>query len=152
MLSWDEARLNDKIKLSMTREEFDKKYKADDIRACLPGETCHPEKDKVQIVSYKGAKYEMKDNILRFMSIDFSERRGMYFSIKGDWFDHTTTLKSFMKTYPVASEYIYDDETEDGEPLEVITLLPAESGPDAEWRFCFANGKLRSIENWLSCK
>jgi len=150
--SWKEARLNDKFELTLSKAEFDKRCKkADSITVADIGETCRfDDGDNVQTLHYKGAKYELYNDTLNFRSIDFTKRKGMYFSIENDWFDHTTTLKSFMKTYPVAAEYITDEITPEGDVHDLITLYP--EGEDSyEWRFYFNEGKLHSIECWLYC-
>ena len=147
--SWKEARLNDKIELTLTQELFEKKYKADSLATPLVGECCSDD-ESIKMVYYKGAKFEMNKGMLHFRSIDFTKKKGMYFSIDNDWFDHTTTLKSFMKTYPNASEYIEDSITDDGDIHDMIALLSKDED-DYEWRFYFNDGKLHSIECWQYC-
>jgi hypothetical protein len=152
-ISWEEARINDRIELTITKAEFDKRYKkTDSIAAPRPNETCGTEnKAYVKMLFYKGVKFELDNGILNFRSVNFARRKGMYFSIDGDWFDHTTTLKSFKKTYSEAANYIEDFENEDGETMEMITLLPEKSEDRYEWRFFFDDGKLHSIECVFTC-
>jgi len=152
-ISWDEARISDKITLTLPKQEFDKRFKkADSITAPRVGETCGTEEEaKVQMVHYKGVRFELDNGIMNFRSIDFSKRRGLYFSTKDDWFDHTTTLKSFSKAYPEAAEYSEDYETEEGETMVMLTLLPDTVAEKNEWRFFFKDGKLHSIECYFPC-
>lgn len=148
--SWKEAKLNDKIELTLTRELFEKKYKADSISSPEPGECCLDD-ESIKMVYYKGVKYEMHNGQLKFRSIDFSKKKGMYFSIENDWFDHTTTIKSFIKTYPNASEFIEDGYMDDGDVYDMIVLMPKDED-SYEWRFYFNDdGKLHSIECWPYC-
>jgi hypothetical protein len=151
-LSWDEAMINDKIKMTISKAEFDKRFKkADSITAPTQDEICgYEDGTNVKIVHYKGAKFEMDNGIMNFRSVDFTKNRNTYFSIKNDWFDRTTTLKSFTKTYPGAAAYIEDVEGDEGELLEMITLLP-DTAEDYEWRFYFKDEKLKSIECAFSC-
>lgn len=151
-LSWDEAMINDRIKMTISKADFDKRYKkADSIAAPKAGEICGREEEAtVKMVYHKGARYELDNGIMNFRSVDFTKNRNTYFSIKNDWFDRTTTLKSFSKTYPGAAAYIEDVEGEEGELLEMITLLP-DTAEDYEWRFYFKDDKLKSIECYFPC-
>ncbi len=152
-LSWDEAKISDRIAMTISKAEFDKRFKkADSITVPTPDEICGREDEaNVQMVHYKGAKYELDNGIMNFRSVDFTKNRNTYFSIKDDWFDRTTTLKSFSKTYPGASAFIEDVEgEEEGELLEMITLLP-DSAEEYEWRFYFKDEKLKSVECRFSC-
>lgn len=152
-ISWDEAKISDRIELTISKADFDKRYKkADSIAAPRVNETCGTEDEaNVKMVFYKGVKFELANGILNFRSVNFAKRKGMYFSIKDDWFDHTTTLKSFKKTYPEAASYIEDYENEDGETMEMIMLLPDKTDENYEWRFFFDGGKLHSIECVFAC-
>jgi len=152
-ISWNEAKINDRIALTITKAEFDKRYKkADSVAAPRINEPCATEDEaNVKMLFYKGIKFEMDNGILNFRSVNFARRKGMYFSIDGDWFDHTTTLKSFKKTYTEAANYIEDFENEDGETMEMITLLPEKTEDRYEWRFFFDDGKLHSIECVFTC-
>jgi hypothetical protein len=152
-ISWKEARISDKIEMTLSKADFDKRYKqADSIVASQPGETCALDEEAVKMLHYKGIKFEMSNGMLNFRSVDFSKRKGTYFSISDNWFDHTTTLKSFIKTYPYSSEYIADETTPDGDIMDMITILPKDASDEFEWRFYFNNGKLHSIECWQYCE
>ena len=152
-ISWDEAKINGKVAMTISKADFDKRFKkADSIVPLQVSEQCgNDETENVRMVYYKGAKYEMDNGIMNFRSVDFSKSRNTYFEIKDDWFDRTTTLKSFTKTYPKAAEFIEDAETEDREVMDMIMLLPANPEEFSEWRFYFLNDRLRSIECWFPC-
>ncbi|WP_294824349.1 hypothetical protein [uncultured Flavobacterium sp.] len=151
-LSWDEARISDKVPMTISKTDFDKRFKkADSITAPRQDEICGREEEAaIKMVHYKGAKYELDNGIMNFRSVDFTKNRNTYFSIKDDWFDRTTTLKSFSKTYPGAAEYIEDVEGEQDELLEVVTLLP-DTAEDYEWRFYFKDDRLKLIECAFPC-
>jgi hypothetical protein len=151
-ISREEARINDKIKLSISYAEFIDRYKAPDSTATpAPDETCSKSKE-VKLIYYKGVTFEWENEMLTFKSINFSKRRSMYLSIPDDWFDHTTTLKNFMKGYPEESEFIEDYETADGEELKRIILMPTDLAENYEWWFLFKNGKLKSIDCHYICR
>jgi len=151
-ISREEARINDKIKLSLPYAEFIDRYKAADSTATpYAGETCSKNPD-VKMIYYKGVTFELDNETLSFKAIDFSKRRSMYLSTPIDWFDHTTTLKNFTKNYPEESEFIEDYETEDGEELKRIILNPTDLAENYEWWFFFKNNKLKSVECHFICK
>ena len=152
-LSWKEARLNSRIELDLSQKDFERRYKKADSTAVADiGETCIDQDDEtVMILYFKAAKFELHGGRLKFKSVDFTKKRSTYLEFEDDWFDHTTTLKSFKRTYPVASEFILDDETDDGQLAEMITLLPTEPAEEFEWRFYFVNGRLHSIIRWEDC-
>jgi len=150
---WDEARINDKIALTLPLTEFEKRYKkADSIATPKAGETCGA-KDvaTAKLLYYKGVEYLLDDGKLNFRSIDFSKRRNMYFSIKEDWFDHTTTLKSFTKSFPEESELIEDYAADNGEEFDRIIILPEDLTLNYAWFFYFKNNRLHSIECVFTC-
>lgn len=150
-ISREEARINDKLKLTVPYAEFIERYKAPDSTAVpYTGETCSKNPD-VKMVYYRGVTFELENGTLTFKSVDFSKRRHMFLTIIDDWFDNTTTLKVFTKTYPGESEYIEDYETEDGEELKRIILLPTDLAENYEWWFFFKANKLKSIECHYNC-
>jgi hypothetical protein len=151
-ISWDEAKINDKITMTISKVDFDKRFKkADSITAPKADEICGREEEAtVKMVHYKGARYELDNGIMNFRSVDFTKNRNTYFSIEGDWFDRTTSLKSFTRTYPEAAAFIEDVDDGDGDILEMITLLP-DNAENYEWRFYFRDDRLRSIECWFPC-
>jgi len=151
-LSWNEARVSDKIALTLSRSEFDKKYKTDSLTEPHINHLCGlAEEENAKDLHYKGVTYLMNNGMLNFRKIDFRKRRNMWLAFENDWFDHTTTFKSFLKSYPDAAalseEYIDDY----GEIFEMVTLLPAADKKDFEWHFFFANEKLQYIECFLYC-
>lgn len=149
-LSWKEATVSNRIPLTIPKAEFDRKYKTDSISVPEPEETCGRDAD-AKIINHKGVKYELNDGVLSFRKIDFRKRRNMWLAFENDWFDHTTTLKSFQKTYPNAAAMADEYEDEDGNVYELISLLPTKDKNDFEWHFYFANGKLQFIECFLYC-
>ena len=149
-LSWKEGRLNNRLDLSLTKKEYDKLYKQpDSIMAPNAGETCTT--GDVKMLYHKGAKYELVNDMLSFRSIDFRKNSHTFLSFKNDWFDHTTTLKSFKKTYPGASEFMEDFITDDGDVFDMISLLPKGEPDNFEWLFYFNDGKLVIIECLFTC-
>lgn len=154
LFSWETAKVNNKIPLTLTFKEFENVYrrKADSIAAPLPDQTCGTEDEKkVKMVYHKGIRYEMDNGVLNFREIDFSAKKNMYFQQKDDWFDHTTTLKSFSKTYPIAASQIEEEQDDEEGSWSVITLLPLEKDADCLWLFYFKKGKLRKIRCEFSC-
>ena len=154
-ISWKEASINDKIKLSLSLAEFENRYKkADSIIDGYAYSCAEKSEVEVKLYYYKGICFELqKDNTLKFSSIDFSVRKAMYFSINDDWFDHTTSLKSFHRSFPEQAEYvedIYDDLT--GEEYQSVVIFPRDLSESYEWNFNFKNGKLHSITYIESCK
>jgi len=147
-ISWDEASINGKLKLTISKPDFDKRFKkADSIAVATSDDVCgYEEASGVKIVYYKGARFEMDNNIMNFRSVDFRQNRNTYFQIDGDWFDRTTSLKSFARTYPEAAAFMEDHEYGDGEIFDMITLLPEDPNEEYEWRFFFDDGKLQAIE------
>lgn len=153
LFSWDTALVSNKIPMTISLTDFQKAYKrADSITAPKPGQTCGSDDEaNVKMVYYKGARYELDNGIMNFRELDFSPRKNMYLQQKDDWFDHTTTLKSFSKTYPDAALIMITDYDEDDEPTNIISLMPAETDADCEWKFYFRGGKLKKIECEFSC-
>lgn len=150
-ISWKEATINDKVKMELTKAEFDKRFKADSIAVARPDELCdYEEGASVKFVYYKGAKFELRDGIMKFRSVRFKNRSN-WFSIKDDWFDFTTTLKSFIKTYPISGSIIEEHIADDGEAFDMIMILPEDPEADYEWRFYFLDDKLHSVECWSPC-
>ena len=150
-LSWKEARLNNRLDLTVTKKEYEKLYRVpDSLMAPEDGETCT--KGDVKMLYHKGAKFELVNDVLSFRSIDFTKNSHTFLSFKYDWFDHTTTLKSFRKTYPVASEFMEDFIAADGDVYDMISLLPKDTPDNYEWLFYFNNGKLVMIECLFVCE
>jgi hypothetical protein len=149
-LSWKEATISNKIALTIPKADFDKKYKTDSITSPDLNETCGTDTE-AKIIHHKGVSYELSNGMLNFRKIDFRKRRNMWLAFENDWFDHTTTIKSFSKTYPDAVALADEYENEDGDIFELITVLPKEDKSDFEWHFYFQEGKLQYIECFLYC-
>lgn len=153
-ISWNESSINDKIKLTISHEEFIQRYKkADSIVDAVASDLC-PGKDAaaIKMLYYRGVKFELENGMLNFRSIDFSKRKAMYFAIDGDWFDHTVSLKMIAKSFPEASQFIEDHETDEGEQFKRLIVFPRDLSQSYEWIFDFKNGRLRSIEYHDGCK
>ncbi len=155
LFSWETAKVNNKLPLTLTYKEFEGVYKkkADSITAPLPEQICGTEAEKsAKMVYYRGARYEMDNGVMNFRELDFSPRKNMFFQQKDDWFDHTTTLKGFGKTYPIAVSAAEEEQDEDDtEPWRVVTLLPQEKELGCLWLFYFKKGKLKKIKCEFSC-
>ena len=146
-INWDEASINEKIKLAITITEFENRYKKADSIIDVIVDTC-PDLNTVatQYYYYKGVCFEKKNEMLEFRSIDFSARKRMYFAIDDDWFDHSTTINSFERSFPEQSQYIEDyyDEERD-EEFDRIIIFPRDLSEQYEWDFYFKDNKLHSI-------
>lgn len=123
---------------------------SDSITNAEPQDVC-PAEAGAKILHHKGAKFLLVNDMLTFKSIDFTKNSHTYISFKNDWFDHSTTLKNFRKTYPLASEYMEDFITDDGDVYDMISLLPQGTPDNFEWLFYFNDGKLVIIECLFSC-
>jgi hypothetical protein len=153
-ISWKTTTMNDRIALTIPLKEFQKMGReADSIADATPEDLCGLKgMDDAKILYYKGVKYILKNDTLTFRSVDFSKRRYMYLATEDDWFDHTTTFKTFAKTYPGAAAYPDYAEDEDGTEYDLYSMLPAEAEDESEWRFYFQNGKLHHLEYWSPCE
>lgn len=152
-ITWEEASINDKIKLSVSLTDFEKRYKkADSITNGYIYNCTEKTETETKFYHYKGVTFELKNSMLHFRSIDFSVRKAMYFAIEGDWFDHTTSLKSFHRSFPEQAHFVEDvyDEVTDEEYQQVI-IFPRNLTEDYEWEFNFKNGKLHSIKFVENC-
>jgi len=151
-LSWGEARVSDKIPLTISRAEFDKRYKTDSITEPDVSLTCgRADEENARALHYKGVTFELNKGTLEFRKIDFRKRRNMWLAFENDWFDHTTTFKSFLKSYPDATALSEEYVDDSGEIFEMVTILPEADKKDFEWHFYFANEKLQYIECFLYC-
>ncbi len=151
-INWEEASISDKIKLSISLADFENRYKkADSITDGYTYSCAEKTEVEIKLYHYKGITFELRDGLLHFRSIDFSVRKAMYFAIEGDWFDHTTSLKSFHRSFPEQAQYVEDFEDEYGEEYQQAIIFPRNLSEDYEWNFNFKNGKLRSIEFIENC-
>jgi hypothetical protein len=150
-LSWDAASLNDKVKLTLRKTEFEAIYKkADSIVTPKPGETCGTEEElDAKFYFYKGVKFELDNGILNFRRIDFTARKGMYLSYKGTKFNENYTLATLRGQFPGA--WSVTPEQQPGETLQMVKLKPELATEDFEWHFYFNKGKLQAIECWFPC-
>ncbi|MUV04022.1 hypothetical protein GN157_09905 [Flavobacterium rakeshii] len=152
-INWDESTINDKIKLSIPLSEFQDRYKSADSTATVYRYSCTDTQEKeTKFYYYKGVAFELVNDTLHFRSIDFTARKAMYFATDDDWFDHTTKLKSFGRSFPEQSQYVEDlyDEVTDEEYQRVV-IFPRNLSADYEWNFNFKDGKLSSIEYVENC-
>lgn len=150
-MSWEDLSINQKIPLTISKKDFDKKYSGNyEVTDPLPGESCSTG-NTVTVADYKGARYEIVNDTLQFRSIDFSRRRNMYIQFKNDWFDHSTTFKYFKKAYPIAAGMAEEYIDENGETGQIITFFPEDENALYEWRLYFKDGKLETFECFLYC-
>jgi len=153
-LTWKTTTMNDRIPLTTSLKEFKKLGRvADSIVDAGEDDLCGlKNKEGAKLLYYKGIKYIFKDDTLTFKSVDFSPRKRMYLATQNDWFDHTTTFKTFAKTYPGSAAYPDYEEDEEGGAFDMYTMLPEEATDDSEWRFYFKDGKLHHLEYWTPCE
>lgn len=147
--SWDAATINDKLHLTIRKNEFDAIYKkADSIAAPQPRETCGTEEElAAKFLHYKGVTFELDNGILNFRKIDFSKKKAMSLLYKGTKFNENFTLEAYRKLFPQSAANL--EETEGG--LQLAILKPDENTNDFEWRFYFGKGKLVKAECWFPC-
>ncbi len=145
-INWSEASINEKIKLEISVAEFEERYKKADSIVDVIVDTC-PDLNTVatQYYYYRGVCFEKDNDMLKFKSVDFSVRKRMYFAIDDDWFDHTTSLNSFRRSFPEQSQYIEDEYDYDGEEVQKIIIFPRDLSEQYEWNFYFKKEKLYSI-------
>ena len=134
-VNWEEASISEKIKLSISLDEFEDRYKkADSITDSYTYSCAEKTETETKLYHYKGVTFELKNSMLHFRSINFSVRKAMYFAIEGDWFDHTTSLKSFHRSFPEQAHFVEDvyDEVTDEEYQQVI-IFPRNLSENYEW-------------------
>lgn len=145
-INWSEASISEKIKLSISIAEFEDRYKKADSIIDVIIDTCPDLKTVAgQYYYYKGVCFEKDNDMLNFRSVDFSVRKRMYFAIDDDWFDHTTTLKSFERSFPEQSQYVEDYYDEYDNEFQRVVIFPRDLSEQYEWNFYFKDNKLHSI-------
>lgn len=150
-ISWDDARINDKLELTTSKRDFEKFYKADNITTPEIDPFCElPNDDRTQYLYYKGLCFEIDNGVMNFRHILFEKKDKLFFTHKGIRFDNTTKLSDFIKLFPNAAMNIEDYENMDG--VGKLIVLPSSNPVDEnEWRFYFKGDKLISIECHFSC-
>jgi hypothetical protein len=152
-IAWKTTNINDRIDLKSSLKDFEKlNRRADSLAVATPQDLCGLKNmEGAQLLYFKGVKYAFKNDTLTFRSVDFSKRRRMYLATATDWFDHTTTFKTFAKTYPGAASYPDYYEDDEGKEYDMYVLLSDEAGSEDEWRFYFSEGKLHHVDYWSPC-
>lgn len=149
-ISWDDATINDKLTLTISKRDFEKVYKkADSIVTPDYNNICGTdESSNFQYYHYKGLQYELDNGIMNFRRITFNKKSGMYFTYKGKRFDASTKLNDLKEVFP---NTVKDIESEKKEQYKYILIEPADKADDSEWRFTFKNGYLESVECFFPC-
>lgn len=155
-ITWDEATINNKLTLTVSKQEFDRIYKkADSIVTPKYEDICGTDADSnFQYVYYKGVQFEMDNRILNFRKITFSKKSPVFFSLKTVKFDGNITLNAFKKFFSNVTSGLNEDQlkaletTTDAPP---VVILPSETGEEYQWLFYFSKGKLSAIECNFPC-
>lgn len=147
-INWDEARINGKMELTISKREFEAVYKkADKIVTPDYNEICGSDEDSnFQYCHYKNLQYELDNGIMNFMKITFSKKDSFFFTYKDKRFDSTTTLNDLKTLFPEAVMSAEKDKDETS-----ILLGSATNMDDNLWRFTLKNGLLVSIEYFSQC-
>lgn len=147
-INWDEARINEKMELTISKRDFESIYKkADSIITPRYEDICGTDEDsRFQYYHYKGLQYELDNGIMNFMQITFSRKSTFFFTYKGKRIDGTTKLDDLKALFPEAVNNAVDHNA--GTDL----LLSSDSDIDDNlWRFTFKNGLLVSIAYFAQC-
>lgn len=147
-LNWDDARINGKQELTMSKRDFEAIYKkADKVVTPDYNEICGTDEDSnFQYCYYKNLQLELDNGIMNFMKITFSKKDTFFISYKDKKFDGNTTLNDLKALFPEAVMSAEKDNSE-------ISFLLGSGTPldDNLWRFTLKNGLLISIEYFAQC-
>ncbi|PZR21213.1 MAG: hypothetical protein DI539_08540 [Flavobacterium psychrophilum] len=147
-LNWDDARINGKMELTISKRDFEAIYKkADKIVTPDYTEICGSDEDsKFQYYYHKNLQFELDNGIMNFMKMTFSKKDTFFFSYKDRKFDGNTTLNDLKTLFP---EAVINTEKDSAE----ATFLLGSGTPldDNLWRFTLKNGILISIEYFSQC-
>lgn len=151
-ISWDDATINDKLTLTISKRDFEKVYKkADSIVTPDYENICGTdESSNFTYYHYKGLQYELDNGIMNFRQITFDKKTGLYFTYKGQRFDSTTRLSDLKSLFP---NTVKEKEMEQGksETYKYLLFDSFDKLDDNEWRFIFKNGYLKTIECYFPC-
>lgn len=147
-LNWDEARINGKLDLTISKRDFEAVYKkADKIVTPDYADICGTDEDSnFQYYYYKGLQYELDNGIMNFRKITFDKKSAFFFSYKDKKFDANTKLDDFKALFPEAVKSVDKNAPEAG-----FLLSSGSELDDNLWRFTFNKGVLVSIESFFPC-
>lgn len=147
-LNWDDARINGKLELTISKRDFEYTYKkADKIITPDYTDICGTDQDSnFQYYYYKDLQYELDNGIMNFMQINFSKKSTFFFTYKDKRFDGNTKLDDLKSLFPEAVKSAEKDKAETSFLLGSGTALD-----DNLWRFTFKNGLLVAIEYFSQC-
>lgn len=147
-LNWDEARINGKLELTISKRDFEAVYKkADKIVTPDYAEICGADQDSnFQYYYYKELQYELDNGIMNFMQLTFSKKSTFFFTYKDKKLDGSTKLDDMKSLFPEAVKSAEKNDKETG-----FVVMSASDVDDNLWRFTFKNGLLASIEYFVQC-
>lgn len=147
-INWDDARINGKLELTISKRDFEAIYKkADKIVTPDYADICGTDADSnFQYYHYKELQYELDNGIMNFMQVTFSKKNTFYFTYKGQKFDGNTKIDDLKGLFPEAVKTTQKDTPETG-----FLLGSGSELDDNMWRFTFKNGLLASIECFFPC-
>lgn len=150
-INWDDARINDKLELTILKRDFEKAVKGSGTLVKPEAqELCGNDEDlDIMFYNYKGVTYEMDNGVLNFRRILFDKKTGIYFTYKNIRFDWTTTVQDLFKVIDKQATSASEREFRNEGTCIVITLN--NKSDEGEWQFHFKNGKLASIHCVFSC-
>jgi len=147
-IDWNEARVNGKLELTISKRDFEAIYKkADSIITPKYEDICGTDEDShFQYYFYKGLQYELDNGIMNFRQLKLIKKSTLFFTYKGQKLDAATKLDDFAKLFPDGVK------NADKTSKEVyIRLDSADIMDDSDWRFTFKNGYLTMIECFFPC-
>ncbi|ALM48293.1 hypothetical protein AMR72_04895 [Flavobacterium psychrophilum] len=147
-IDWNEARINGKLELTISKRDFEAIYKkADSIVTPNYEDICGSDEDsRFQYYHYKGLQYELDNGIMNFRQITFGKKNPMFFTYKGQRLDGSTKMDDFAKLFPESAKTGEKDQKE-----IYIVLASSDIMDDSSWRFTFRNGVLAAIECFFPC-
>ncbi|TRW27440.1 hypothetical protein FMM05_02030 [Flavobacterium zepuense] len=150
-INWDEATINNKLTLTISKRDFEAVYKKDYIvRSPTDDETCGTaDEANVKMLYYKGVVFELDNNMLNFRRVVFDKKTTNFFTLKGIRYDQHTTIEAFRKIFP-DSKKIREIETRPDGTYSILVV--SETQADGEWEFHFTAGNLSSIQYSFSCE
>lgn len=96
------------------------------------------------------SEFETKGNLAVLRSIHFKNNSNNL-SVGNILLDHTMTIVKLAAIFPNAVKLKKEVVLENGEKAISIRLETSKSGGDDAWILIFQNGKLSSVDYWISC-
>jgi len=152
-INWDEATINNKLTLTISKRDFEAIYKKDYIvRSPTEDETCGTaDEASVKMLDFKDVSFEVDNNILNFRNIVFSKNnKGFFLAYKNSRFDERMTLDTFKKLFANAVALSAENTTVIAN--QIILAVPDSQNADDSWEFVFVNNNLKSIRYNFSCE